>query len=93
MCVCVCSFNGWVCGNERRKEESACWVITVELSGAAGWAGCSEISGGLGGERLDAAGVTVFAEDVSIQRVAALVVPLRQQTAAALQDTRSLLGR
>lgn len=36
----------------------------------------SEVSGGLGGERLDAAGVAVFAEDVSIQRVASLVVPL-----------------
>lgn len=37
---------------------------------------CSEVSGGLGGEGLDAGGVTVFAEDVSVQRVAALVVPL-----------------
>lgn len=37
---------------------------------------CLEVSGGLGGEGLDAAGVTVFAEHVSIQRVAALVIPL-----------------
>lgn len=37
---------------------------------------CSEVSGGLGGEGLDAAGVTVFAEDVSIQWVTALVIPL-----------------
>ena len=45
-------------------------------SGSDRAAGCSEVSGGLGGEVLDAAGVTVFAEDVSVQRVAALVVPL-----------------
>lgn len=37
---------------------------------------CSEVSGGLGGQGLDAAGVAVFAEDVSVQRVASLVVPL-----------------
>lgn len=45
-------------------------------SGGDQAAGCSEVSGGLGGEVLDAAGVTVFAEDVSVQRVAALVIPL-----------------
>lgn len=38
--------------------------------------GCSEVGGGLGGQVLDAAAVTVLAEDVSVQRVAALVVPL-----------------
>lgn len=50
-------------------------------------AGCSEVCGGLGGEGLDAAGVTVFAEDVSVQGVAALVVSLREQSATVLQDT------
>lgn len=45
-------------------------------SGGDRAAGCSEVSGGLGGEGLDAAGVTVFAEDMSVQRVAALVIPL-----------------
>lgn len=47
----------------------------------------SEVGGGLGGQGLDAAGVTVFAEHVSVQRVAALVVPLRQQRATVLRDT------
>lgn len=51
----------------------------------------SEVSGGLGGEGLDAAGVTVFAEDVSIQRVAALVVPLRQQRATVLHEHKDTL--
>lgn len=50
---------------------------------------CSEVSGGLGGQSLDAAGVTIFAEDVSVQRVASLVVPLRQQRAAVLRDTQA----
>lgn len=45
-------------------------------SGGDRAAGRSEVSGGLGGKGLDAAGVTVFAEDVSVQRVAALVIPL-----------------
>lgn len=45
-------------------------------SGGERAAACSEVSGGLGGEGLDAAGVTVFAEDVSVQRVASLVIPL-----------------
>lgn len=48
----------------------------VYHSGGDRAAGCSEVSSGLGGERLDAAAVTVFAEDVSVQRVAALVIPL-----------------
>lgn len=88
MCVCVCvwkmevaGFSELVFGNGSKKERALKRGITVELSGAAC---CSEISGGLGGECLDAAGVTVFAEDVSIQRVAALVVPLRKQRAAVL---------
>lgn len=38
--------------------------------------GYSEVSGGLGGEGLDAAGVTVFAEDVPVEWIAALVIPL-----------------
>lgn len=45
-------------------------------SGDGRASGCSEVSCGLGGEGLDTAGVTVFAEDVSIQRVAALVISL-----------------
>lgn len=53
---------------------------------AAAAAACSEVSRGLGGEGLDAAGVTVFAEDVSVQRVASLVIALRQQGATVLQD-------
>lgn len=55
---------------EKTERQSEHWVITVEVTG------CSEVRGGLGGEGLDAAGVTVFAEDVSVQRVAALVIPL-----------------
>lgn len=50
---------------------------------------CSEVSGGLGGQSLDAAGVAGFAEDVSVQRVASLVVPLGQQRAAVLQDAQA----
>lgn len=62
---------GWVCLQEKdRERQSERWVITVEVTG------CSEVRGGLGGEGLDAAGVTVFAEDMSVQRVAALVIPL-----------------
>lgn len=57
-------------------------VVRVEVAPA----GRSQVGGGLGGERLDAAGVTVLAEDVSVQRVAALVVALRQQGAAVLRD-------
>lgn len=52
----------------------------------------SEVGGGLGGQGLDAAGVTVLAEDVSVQRVAALVIPLRQQRATVLQDTDTELS-
>lgn len=51
---------------------------------------CSEVGGGLGGESLDAAGVAILAEDVSVQRVASLVVPLRQQRAAVLRDTHAV---
>lgn len=68
--ICLCrgmqaSVDGYVCRGRQRETERA-----VEVSG------CSEVCGGLGGEGLDAAGVTVFAEDVSVQRVAALVIPL-----------------
>lgn len=53
----------------------------------------SEVSGGLGRERLDASRVTVLAQDVSIQRVTALVVTLRQQRAAVLYPkTRTTLA-
>lgn len=55
-------------------ERGSGWVVTVE--GGAGGPACSEVSGGLGGQSLDAAGVAIFAEDVSVQRVASLVVPL-----------------
>lgn len=68
-------------------EEGMEGVCAGRYSGGDGPARCSEVSGGLGGEGLDAAGVTVFAEDVSVQGVAALVVPLREQSATVLQDT------
>lgn len=61
-------------------------TTTAAAAAAAG----SEVGGGLGGQGLDAAGVTVFAEHVSVQRVAALVVPLRQQRATVLRDTSAL---
>jgi len=64
----ICTFAR---ARERKTGESEGYH-----SGGARAAGRSEVSGGLGGEVLDAAGVTVFAEDVSVQRVAALVVPL-----------------
>lgn len=44
----------------------------------------SEVSRGLGSEGLDATGVAVFAENVAIQRVATLVVSLREKTATIL---------
>lgn len=79
----------WWMGMQASKKEGRkeCWL--GNHSGAEREAGRSEVSGGLGGERLDAAGVTVFAEDVSIQRVAALVVPLRKQRATVLQETQA----
>lgn len=67
------SVDGYVCKEKKKKSR------VRELgyhSGGDRAAGCSEISGGLGSEGLDAAGVTVFAEDVPVQWVAALVVPL-----------------
>ncbi len=60
---------------ERGRQEERERVFGYH-SGGDRAADCSEVSGGLGGEGLDAAGVTVFAEDVSVQRVAALVIPL-----------------
>ena len=71
---------------ERESERALCYH-----SGGDRAAGRSEVSGGLGGKGLDAAGVTVFAEDVSVQRVAALVIPLWEQRATVLQDTDTLL--
>lgn len=44
----------------------------------------SEVSRGLGSEGLDATGVAVFAENMAIQRVATLVVSLRDKTATIL---------
>lgn len=48
----------------------------------------SEVSGGLGGQSLNAGGVAVLAENMAVQRVAALVVSLRERRAAVLQDTK-----
>lgn len=48
----------------------------------------SEVSRSLGGEGLDATGVAVFAEDMAIQRVATLVVSLREKTATILFENR-----
>lgn len=44
----------------------------------------SEVSCSLGSEGLDATGVAVFAENMAIQRVATLVVSLREKTATVL---------
>lgn len=82
------SFCTSVCvTRETKKEEQKerAWALGHH-SGSEQMSPSSEVSGGLGGEGLDAAGVTVFAEDVSIQRVASLVVPLWQQRATVLQD-------
>lgn len=89
------NLRGCVCLREAQREQKR----QKERARASGYhsgdewaAACSEVSGGLGGEGLDADGVTVFAEDVSVQGVASLVVPLREQRATVLQDTDSLLA-
>lgn len=51
----------YVCERTEKRERALGYH-----SGGDRAAGCSEVSGGLGGEGLDAAGVTVFAEDVSV---------------------------
>lgn len=77
---------------ERKRQEGRAWALGYHSGGErAAAAACSEVSGGLGGEGLDAAGVTVFAEDVSVQRVASLVIALRQQGATVLQDRDAAL--
>ncbi|TRY96466.1 hypothetical protein DNTS_027536 [Danionella cerebrum] len=43
-----------------------------------------KVSGGLGGEGLDAGGVAIFAENMAIQRVATLAVSLREKTTTVL---------
>ena len=45
----------------------------------------SKVSASLGGQHSDAGGVAGLAEDVPIQRVAALVVSFRQETATVLE--------
>lgn len=77
VCVCVCSELGSppVRGGEEEEKRDGEGAPGHHSGGERAPAG-SEVSGGLGGERLDAAGVAVFAEDVSVQGVAALVVPL-----------------
>lgn len=65
----------WIAMFARERERKRKQALGYH-SGGDQAAGCSEVSGGLGGEVLDAAGVTVFAENVSVQRVAALVIPL-----------------
>lgn len=44
-----------------------------------------EVSCSFGSEGLDATGVAVFAENVSIQRITTLIVPLREKRATALR--------
>lgn len=72
------SVDGYVCERKREKERERQKERAGMgyHSGGDRAAGGSEVSGGLGGEGLDAAGVTIFAENVSVQRVAALVIPL-----------------
>lgn len=71
------SVDRYVCKKKREREREGERERALGYhSGGDRAAGRSEVSGGLGGEGLDAAGVTVFAEDVSVQRVAALVIPL-----------------
>ena len=62
MCVCVC----------------VCVCVVCVCLGSCVCVYHSEVSGGFGGESLDAAGVAVFAENMAIQWVAALVVSLRE---------------
>lgn len=82
MCIyraasCVCSRLGNLPARrkKRRRSRRRDGAPGRHSGGERALAG-SEVSGGLGGERLDAAGVAVFAEDVSVKRVASLVVPL-----------------
>lgn len=83
----VCTFAG---ERKRRRDGRRAWALGYH-SGGERAAACSEVSGGLGGEGLDAAGVAVFAEHVSVQRVASLVVALWQQGAAVLRETDAAL--
>lgn len=83
VCVCVPGWEVWLWFffSERRKKRRRSRRRDGEgapggHSGGQRAPAGSEVGGGLGGERLDAAGVAVFAEDVSVQGVASLVVPL-----------------
>lgn len=73
------SVYGWVhyvCMRKKREGETQSERVLGYHSGGDQAASCSEVSGGLGSEGLDAVAVTVLAEDVSVQRVAALVITL-----------------
>lgn len=72
--VCVCLREAQREQKRQKERARASGYHSGDERAAA--AACSEVSGGLGGEGLDADGVTVFAEDVSVQGVASLVVPL-----------------
>lgn len=100
MCVCVCTGLESMAAEcklfwekeEEEKKKTGQRASTRALgrhSGGEQAPACSEVSGGLGGQSLDATGVTIFAEDVSVQRVASLVVPLWQQRAAVLRDAQA----
>lgn len=89
--MCVCSRLGSLAERRKKRRRSRKGEgAPGRHSGGERAAAGSEVGGGLGGERLDAAGVAVFAEDVSVQGVASLVVPLRQQRAAVLRDAHAV---